>query len=125
MPDRLSPYETDNDMSFSNSQIGQLDLATGWKRFDLRKCKIQASQGDKKVFKIIVTEDEKEKEQKFIVANVCSRNIWVKKLKRAKDSLFDDNANDSVRETVFDETNNENLYQTAIEETILFESQIQ
>jgi len=50
------------------------------------------SSGDKKCFKILVNTSEErkaEKEQRFFVGNVCSRNGWVKKLLQAKNQSFE------------------------------------
>lgn len=67
-------------------------LLPGWKCFDLTKCQILPSAGDKKVFKLMVSrqaEGKADKEERFITANVCSRNVWVKKLLQAKNSSFE------------------------------------
>ena len=50
------------------------------------------SSNQKKDFKLLVNEENKaQKEQRFITADLCSRNVWVKKLLQAKNQSFETN----------------------------------
>ena len=66
-------------------------VADGWDKIDLRKCEVLQSEGDAKVFKIMVPNPnrepgakQKDKEERFKTSDMCSRNIWFRKLMLAK-----------------------------------------
>ena len=50
------------------------------------------AEGDKKVFKLIITQvGQPEKTERFYAANVCSKACWIKKLLQAKNGSFQSN----------------------------------
>jgi len=81
----------------SGSVSGWGALQPGWQQFRLQECQIMPSASKKQDFKLLVNEEQKaQKEQRFIAADLCSRNVWVKKLLQAKNQSFENNDCNSV-----------------------------
>jgi hypothetical protein len=91
-PGFINPFETDLKFNDSIQTIGA--VAKDWEVYDLRKCEVSAASSDQKVFKILVpptengTKKTKKKEERFRCNDMCSRNIWIRKMLVAKTGNF-------------------------------------
>lgn len=98
IPDRVDPFE-EQQPQFEGTEINEEErrLKPNWVRFELRNSIVFASEGDCKALKLMINRADQglpNKEERFSAANVCSRTIWVKKLRLASkfSKLVDDNA---------------------------------
>ena len=66
-------------------------LGKDWQCIDLRKCQIITGPKDSAVFILMQDrsdEDKQPKEIKLWAPNICQRNLWVRKLQKAKKRDF-------------------------------------
>lgn len=110
-PVNLAPY--DNELNLSASVLSQGQLNPGWSRFDLKAYEVVPASKDTKCFKLVSIPAEEEeskaskpREERFYTPNVCSRNVWVKKLLQARNQSFDrDDCNDVPMQEIVDFNN--------------------
>ena len=81
----------DEAQTYDESSRRSTVLAKDWQSIDLSKCQIIQSTKDNKVFSLYKdrsVDNKSPEEIRFYAPNVCSRNIWVKKLHKAKNQDY-------------------------------------